>query len=224
MTFIGLNPSTADETTDDPTIRRCVGFARRWGFARLKMVNLYALRATDPKALYAIHGDIVGLDNDCTLAKVIGGSDLVVCAWGTHASHIDGFRASRVLRLIAAPHCLGRNKDGSPKHPLYLPADTDPQPFGFLPVGIHPMEGVSDVSYYTASEAGALALAVRERDALLRVIRESKNSLLQAHAAAAVREARETPCCQGNSPDRCAGYQCGNDSECATEAAGREAS
>lgn len=129
VTFIGLNPSTADETQDDPTIRRCIGFARRWGFARLKMLNVYAYRSTDPKGL----GDAVapvGPENLCTIAKVVGGSDLVVCAWGTRAEneHVD-----RVLALIAAPHCLGHTQEGFPRHPLYVRGDTEPQPFAHCP-------------------------------------------------------------------------------------------
>lgn len=134
VTFIGLNPSTADETQDDPTIRRCVGFARRWGFAQLKMVNLYGFRATDPNDLFAHSGDVVGPDNDCTIAKVVGGSELTVCAWGAGGR---GERERDVLALVAAPHCLGLTADGSPRHPLYIKADTDPIPFGDLHPSAH---------------------------------------------------------------------------------------
>ena len=85
-TFVMLNPSTADATHDDPTIRRCIGFARAWGFEWLKVVNLFAYRATDPRDLWAVdpyppYATQVGPENDCTIAKVVGGSDLVVCAW-----------------------------------------------------------------------------------------------------------------------------------------------
>ena len=130
VTFIGLNPSTADEYADDPTIRRCIGFARSWGFGRLKMLNLYAYRATDPLRL-ADTDDPVGPHNDCTISKVVGGSDLVICAWGVRAGHD---RAAKVLAFIGAPHCLGLTKDGYPRHPLYVKADTLPQPFG----DVHP--------------------------------------------------------------------------------------
>lgn len=129
-TFIGLNPSTADETADDPTIRRCIRFARDWGFARLKMLNLYAYRATDPRDLYAFSGDRVGPENDHTIAVVVGGSDLVVCAWG--ANNTRG-RDERVLGLIAAPHALGLTAGGKPQHPLYVRADTLPAPFAHCP-------------------------------------------------------------------------------------------
>ncbi len=129
VTFIGLNPSTADEEQDDPTIRRCVGFARSWGFARLKMLNLYAFRATDPNDLFAAE-DMVGPDNDCTIAKVVGGSDLVVCAWGANGTPP---RTRQVLDLVAAPHCLGLTMHGAPRHPLYVKGDTQPLPFAHCP-------------------------------------------------------------------------------------------
>ncbi len=124
MTFIGLNPSTADETTDDPTIRRCVRFARDWGYARLKMVNLYAWRSTDPKALW-LADDPVGPDNDHNLSLAFGGSDLIVAAWGANA------RADRLAQFFDTFggwqfHALGLTKDGAPRHPLYLRADSSP--------------------------------------------------------------------------------------------------
>lgn len=136
-TFIGLNPSTADETQDDPTIRRCIGFARSWGFARLKMLNLYAFRATDPRDLYSVdpyppYAEQIGPENDCTIAKVVGSSDLVVCAWGAGSRSPN--REGQVLDLIAAPHCLGLTKNESPRHPLYVRGDTLPVPFASCPV------------------------------------------------------------------------------------------
>jgi hypothetical protein len=126
-TFVMLNPSTADAETDDPTIRRCIGFARSWGFEWLKVVNLFAFRATDPRELLAAD-DPSGPENLCTIAKVVGGSDLVVCAWGAFPlagrEHVD-----LVLELIAAPHALGLTKNGSPRHPLYVRGDARPEPF-----------------------------------------------------------------------------------------------
>ena len=133
-TFVMLNPSTADAEQDDPTIRRCMGFTRSWGFARLKVVNLYAYRATDPRDLYAVDPYLevqVGPENDCTIAKVVGGSDLVICAWGAGSRSPN--REGRVLDLIAAPHALGLTKDGSPRHPLYVRADAKPIPFAHCP-------------------------------------------------------------------------------------------
>lgn len=125
VVFIGLNPSTADEEQDDPTIRRCVRFARDWGFARLKMLNLYAYRSTDPRGLRDAT-DPVGPDNNCTIAKVCGGSDLVVAAWGVHG---EPERVAQVLELVTAPVALGLTKNGAPRHPLYVRADTLPVPF-----------------------------------------------------------------------------------------------
>jgi hypothetical protein len=129
VTFVMLNPSTADAEQDDPTIRRCIRFARDWGFARLKVVNLYAYRTTNPRQLKTV-ADPVGPENDCTIAKVIGGSDLVVCAWG--ANNANG-RGEKVLDLIAAPHALGVTDGGMPRHPLYVKANTLPAPFSHCP-------------------------------------------------------------------------------------------
>ena len=124
--FVMLNPSTADETEDDPTIRRCIDFARRWGFARLKVVNLYAYRATDPRELRGAT-DPVGPDNDCTLSKVFGASDLTVAAWGVHA---EPERVAEVMRWPVRPRvALGLTKSGAPRHPLYVRADAQLGPY-----------------------------------------------------------------------------------------------
>ena len=122
--FIGLNPSTADETVDDPTIRRCMRFARDWGFQRLCMLNLFALRAPDPRIMLAAV-DPIGPDNDLAIEQNIRAARLVVAAWGVHGAHrgrADDIRASCGSRL----HHLGLTKDGHPRHPLYLRADTRP--------------------------------------------------------------------------------------------------
>ncbi len=124
-TFVMLNPSTADATQDDPTIRRCIGFACAWGFERLKVVNLYAYRATNPRDLW-LADDPVGPENDHVLSLVFGGSDLLIAAWGCHA------KTERVDEILAWPIrprlCLGLTKDGAPRHPLYLPASAIPRP------------------------------------------------------------------------------------------------
>lgn len=129
-TFLMLNPSTADEDSPDPTVARCIGFARSFGYDRLTVVNLFALRATDPKVMLA-HADPIGPRNDYHIDRAIEMSALVVCAWGNHGKHRD--RARRVADRLAAwgipLHCLGTNADGSPKHPLYLKANTRPQPW-----------------------------------------------------------------------------------------------
>lgn len=120
--FIGLNPSTADESEDDPTIRRCIGFAKRWGYGGLIMMNAYAFRATDPKVMKAAT-DPIGPGNDeafCYRRTHVG---LIVAAWGSHCSQE---RADQVCQAISRPiKCLGKNKNGSPKHPLYLRGDTE---------------------------------------------------------------------------------------------------
>lgn len=125
VAFIGLNPSTADEVEDDPTIRRCIGFARAWGYAQLKMLNLFAFRSTDPAGLLDAE-DPVGPENDCVIAKVIGGSELVVCAWGAFPA--DG-RVAAVLPLVGSAKCFGLTKNGSPRHPLYVASATPLVPY-----------------------------------------------------------------------------------------------
>jgi hypothetical protein len=128
--FVMLNPSTADATVDDPTIRRCVGFARDWGYGRLHVVNLFGLRATDPKALRS-HEDPVGPDNDSAILRAAARCELIVAAWGAHGSHLDRNRAVWDLLGAAglAVFCLGTTEQGHPKHPLYLKTDLKPVPF-----------------------------------------------------------------------------------------------
>ena len=119
--FIGLNPSTADEKVDDPTVRRCIGFARQWGYGGMILTNLFAFRSTDPKFLKNVP-DPVGPDNDQMIVRCCRSSALVVVAWGAHGA-LQG-RDERVLTLLSAPHCLGVTKSGLPRHPLYLAAST----------------------------------------------------------------------------------------------------
>lgn len=122
--FIGLNPSTADGDLDDPTIRRCVGFARGWGYDTLCMTNLFALRATDPRVMLRSPNPI-GPENDWTLAHLAAGAGLIVAAWGGHGTHRN--RDEHVRRLIKRPmHHLGLTKGGQPKHPLYLESTVQP--------------------------------------------------------------------------------------------------
>lgn len=125
--FIGLNPSTADETKDDPTIRRCIAFAKSWGYGALCMTNLFAWRDTLPKNMKKAL-DPIGPDNDQWLLKVAHQAGVVVAAWGKDGSHL--YRAVKVKRLMAENgitlHCLRTNGDGSPEHPLYLPKDLKP--------------------------------------------------------------------------------------------------
>lgn len=120
--FVGLNPSTADATQDDPTIRRCVGFARDWGFDWLLMGNLYAWRSTDPKVLLHLnHLEAVGPDNQSALKWLSQKAELVVAAWGRNK--LNDYATALGARILALPQTrtLGTNQDGTPKHPLYLP-------------------------------------------------------------------------------------------------------
>lgn len=126
--FVGLNPSTADETADDPTIRRCIGFAKRWGFGGLVMLNIFAFRATDPKDMKASR-DPVGPLNDEALRSVAAVVGRVVCCWGAHGSHkLRGSLVKFALKTTAkrAVYHLGLSNGGHPKHPLYLSAETEP--------------------------------------------------------------------------------------------------
>ena len=122
VVFIGLNPSTADATLDDPTIRRCVGFAKKWGFGGIYMLNLFAYRATNPKELLSVD-DPVGPKNNDTLNDYHTG--LTIACWGNHGTLKN--RNTEVIKLLGANtiHCLGITKGGHPKHPLYLPKSTE---------------------------------------------------------------------------------------------------
>lgn len=124
--FVGLNPSTADEVQDDPTVRRCIDFAKRWGFGALCMTNIFAYRATDPDVMKAAQ-DPIGPDNDAWLTRIAAGAGLVVAAWGNHGEFMDRQRA--VARLMPQLVCLGTTKTGAPRHPLYVRATTQPTAF-----------------------------------------------------------------------------------------------
>lgn len=136
--FVMLNPSTADANLDDPTIRRCVGFAKREGCNWLTVVNLFALRATDPKQLQAataMGGDPIGPDNWRHFIGEIkahrGG--IIIAAWGAHPMARTMPMHHEAMREAGAV-CLGMTKDGAPKHPLYLKADAPLIPWaGVIP-------------------------------------------------------------------------------------------
>lgn len=126
--WVMLNPSTADATQDDPTIRRCVGFSKAWGFGSLIVVNLFALRSTDPKALLSSDVSPIGPENDACIERAVWEADCVMAAWGTKGGYLN--RAAKVTDLIVRTgrtiHCLARTKDGHPKHPLYVKGDVHP--------------------------------------------------------------------------------------------------
>jgi hypothetical protein len=121
-----LNPSTADEISDDNTVRRCINFSKDWGYGGFCMTNIFAFRATDPRDMKA-QEDPVGPDNDKWLLSVYKDAGLVVAAWGTHGGFLE--RDKQVLKLLGQIQCLGVNQDRSPKHPLYLKKNCEPKPY-----------------------------------------------------------------------------------------------
>lgn len=132
--FVMLNPSTADAEQDDPTIRRCIGFARSWGCGKLLVVNLFAFRATKPADMMAA-SDPIGPDNnrailDAALDASLSGGP-IICAWGAHGKFGD--RDREVLAMLAAlpaePMSLGETAQNLPRHPLYLKGDCKPLPY-----------------------------------------------------------------------------------------------
>jgi hypothetical protein len=125
LLWILLNPSTANATEDDPTIRKCTGFSRRWGYSGIRVVNLFAYRATSPKHLFEAD-DPIGPDNDKVIqSRCIG--DCIV-AWGNHGTFLN--RSAQVLRKLEGRlYCIGLTAKGQPKHPARLGYSTRRQRF-----------------------------------------------------------------------------------------------
>jgi hypothetical protein len=136
IAFLMLNPSTADDQVDDPTITRCLARAVKGGYGRLDVVNLFALRASDPDVLLT-HADPLGPGSHAvtSVLEATGRASTVICAWGAHPAAAP--RAVDVMHMLGVTGMdgklchLGLNKDGSPKHPLYVAASTHPKPFIF---------------------------------------------------------------------------------------------
>jgi len=128
--WICLNPSTATETVDDPTLRRVQNFTKAWGYDEMVMTNLFAFRATIPKDMMAERKP-EGVENDAVIGEIASRAALIVCAWGNHGSH-NG-RAARVcawLNRLGVPFtALAVTDVGEPQHPLYLPANLLPKPY-----------------------------------------------------------------------------------------------
>jgi len=122
--FIMLNPSTADAEQDDPTIRRCIAFAKREGCSSLTVVNLFALRATDPSELIG-HPDPIGPENDLHIMDQLANHTpgLRIAAWG--GKHIAVERGEWLMDMASQLHCLGTTQTHEPRHPLYLRSDTE---------------------------------------------------------------------------------------------------
>ncbi len=144
LACVGLNPSTADAEKNDPTIRRVIDFAQRLGYSGLVMLNAYAFRSTDPAGLVAA-GYPVGEENDASLRTYGAICGAVVAAWGVD---VPEARAAAVCELIGREmHCWGKNKGGSPKHPLYLPKAATLQTF-WMPPDDEPVAAAVDMSAY----------------------------------------------------------------------------
>jgi hypothetical protein len=121
LVFLMLNPSTADELKNDPTVERCEVRARTMGFGGLEVVNIFAYRATDPGQMLS-QKDPIGPDNNQAILDAIKGSGMVVCAWGNHGGHLNrGKEVATMLREYKIPlYCLKTSQGGHPGHPLYI--------------------------------------------------------------------------------------------------------
>ncbi len=119
ISFVMLNPSTATEVQNDPTVERCERRARAMGFGAFRVVNIFGFRATDPRDMRAAP-DPIGPDNDAAILAAAEWADLVLCAWGTHGAHLG--RGMAVTQMLASYdlHHLGLTLAGDPKHPLYI--------------------------------------------------------------------------------------------------------
>ncbi len=128
--FVMLNPSTATEVQNDPTVERCERRARVLGFGAFRVTNIFAYRATDPKVMRRA-ADPVGPDNDAAILESAGWADRVICAWGSHGAHLGrGAAVKAMLWATGVPlwH-LGLTQGGAPKHPLYIGYDCQPEPW-----------------------------------------------------------------------------------------------
>jgi hypothetical protein len=123
-----LNPSTADEVQNDPTVERCERRARHLGFGSFRVTNIFAWRATDPRDMKAAL-DPIGSENDRILTKGATWADQIIAAWGVHGAHLGrGPQVAAMLRNGKTPvFHLGLSKQGHPKHPLYLPYAQQPE-------------------------------------------------------------------------------------------------
>ena len=131
VNFVGLNPSTANAAMDDPTMRRLLGFAQRWGFGKFVMTNLFAWRSPHPRDLRSC-SEPVGLKNNESIRRAAAEAQLVVVCWGEGGYLLDRWRA--VARFLPKmPSCFGTTRSGQPRHPLYLASSSNLEPFtGFV--------------------------------------------------------------------------------------------
>lgn len=129
--FVMLNPSTATEMQNDPTVERCERRARALGFGAFRVCNIFAWRATDPRDMRAA-SDPVGTGNDAAILDAADWADAIICAWGTHGAHLNrGPEVEAMLRTTGRELShLGLSKAGHPKHPLYIGYATQPVVWG----------------------------------------------------------------------------------------------
>lgn len=130
VTFVMLNPSTATEFQNDPTVERCERRARALGYGAFRVSNIFAFRATDPKVMRA-EPDPIGPDNDAAIVEAALWADATICAWGTHGAHLGrGTHVAALLRQIRQPLLhLGLTQAGDPRHPLYVSYAQAPIPW-----------------------------------------------------------------------------------------------
>jgi hypothetical protein len=120
--FIGLNPSTANETKPDPTITRVVSFAKQWGFGSVTMLNLFTYVTAHPEELKKCNDPLLMADHYLKLYAT--DAEKIIFAWGKFKQAEE--RAKEVIAMFPNAYCLVKNKDGSPRHPLYVPGNTEP--------------------------------------------------------------------------------------------------
>ena len=130
VSFIMLNPSRADAQTNDPTITRCINFAKLWGYGRLEVVNLFAYRTPHPSLLKQA-AEAIGRDNDRYILESVEKSDRVILAWGNHGLwRKQDLYTLDLLKKYTNLYSLGITKQGCPRHPLYLRSTIKPQIYG----------------------------------------------------------------------------------------------
>jgi hypothetical protein len=131
IAFIGLNPSTADEIKNDPTVAKCIRWAKKWGYNEMWMLNIFAIRSTDPKYLRMV-ADPIGFGNDTSISHITSKATTIVCCWGTGGEFLHrGYRVWHDLLNHSKTYCLGYTKAGHPRHPLYMSNDTSLQEFSY---------------------------------------------------------------------------------------------
>lgn len=133
VNFLMLNPSTATAETSDPTVRRCEGYAARWGFDRLIVTNLFAFRSTDPRRLRGLGRAAIGEANDAAILEAAQLAEFTVCAWGADpATKPRGLVVAGTLLAEGVDlRVLGLTQDRAPRHPLYMRGDAEPVAWGF---------------------------------------------------------------------------------------------